>query len=107
MVKHFELTKFIEKMVFFCHFLNFLAKYPPLWISKFKKFCKKFFLRTPPNRRYSLMNKNKIIIKNQIISLSLEYRQKLTKTGTKLAPGEFSGGLLMEFEKKIFLIFLS
>ena len=57
MVKRFELAQFIEKLVFFGRFWDFLAKYPPLWISKLKYFCKNIILRTPPNRKYSIMNK--------------------------------------------------
>ena len=71
MVKRFEFAKFIEKLVFFCHFLNFLARYPPLWISKFKNFGRNIFLKTPPNWKYSIMNK--IIAQNQIINSSLEH----------------------------------
>ena len=33
MVKHFELAKFTEKSVLLEHFLDFLAKYLPLWFS--------------------------------------------------------------------------
>ena len=69
MVRHLELAKFIEKFVFFCQ--NFLTRYPPLWISKFKNFGRNIFPKTPPNWKYSIMNK--IIVQNQIISLSLEH----------------------------------
>ena len=71
MVKHFELGKFTEKLVLLGHFLDFLAKYLPLRISKFKNFGKNIFLRTPPNRNYSIMNK--IIVQNHIISSSLKH----------------------------------
>ena len=71
MIKHFELAKFTEKSVLLGRFLDLLAKYPPLWISKFKTFGKNIFLRTPPNRKYSTVNK--IIVQNQIISSSLDH----------------------------------
>ena len=48
MVKRFELAKFTEKLVLLERFFDFLGKYPPLWISKFKNFGKNIFLRTPP-----------------------------------------------------------
>ena len=41
-----------------------------LWISKFKNFGKIIFLGTPPNRKYSMINK--ATIQNEIISSSLE-----------------------------------
>ena len=44
MVKHFELAKITEKLILLGRFLDFLAKYPPLWISKYRNFAKNIFL---------------------------------------------------------------
>ena len=68
MVKHLELVKITEKLLFLERFLDFLANYLPLWILKFKDFNKNTFLRTPPNKKYGIMNK--IIFQNHIISSS-------------------------------------
>ena len=70
MVKHFELGKFIEKLVFFVIFKIF---WPSLHHYGFqiKTFLQKMFLRTPPNRKYSIINN--IIVQNQIISSSLKH----------------------------------
>ena len=68
MIKDLELVKITEKLLFLERFLDFLAKYLPLWILKFKDFNKNIFLRTPPNKKYSIMSK--IIFQNHIISSS-------------------------------------